>query len=184
MGRFTLIYFKYTGDSLSTDVRLCGRINRAKFKLDTGSPITIITAATMEYLTGYNIKVIQRFLSSKKSVVFHSFTQESVSVVPCLFRGAVIGEANHEGRHVNLDYFMVFVANVLKGNNLLGMDFMAGCEGTFEFGKFIVNDFEEHVYHRHFLRQCGNIDPYEIDELKSMASKSSVNDLLSRAEGN
>lgn len=182
----TLTEFLYNGHVISTRIFLNGAARGHDFKIDTGSPVTIMNAKHLSEMTGYSVQAIKRFIHSKPAKVFHSFTNDIIYAVPCLLRNVQIGFGRYSGGDITINKFMMYVTDAEVGNNLLGLDFIAACSGTYAYGRMVVDSFNENNYHGNFLQYCGEVQPYEVSEIKAMedCNSSAVSQLLSDAEGN
>lgn len=182
----TLTEFLYNGHVISTRIFLNGAARGHDFKIDTGSPITIINAKHLAEITGYSVQTIKSFIHSKPAKVFHSFTNDTIHAVPCVLRNVQVGFGGYSGGCIAVNKFMVYVTDAEAGNNLLGLDFIAACSGTYAYGRMVVDSFNENNYHGNFLQYCGGVQPYEVSEIKAIddAVSNAVDQLLSQAEGN
>ena len=172
--------------AITTKLYLNGKADGYAFKVDTGMPASVISLKNFAKMTGCSLDVAKEFVYGKPCVNFKSFSYNYISVIPVVFRNAVIGFDKYKLSCIRLDEFMVFVTRSTIGNNTLGLDFISACSGTFGSGRMSVEYFNEKVYNDNFLKFCNGMKPYEVSELEKckIARTNAVNSILSSAEGN
>lgn len=94
-------------------------------KLDTGSPVTIMTVRHLSLILKCSISRILRLLSSNNGIKRHSFksyTGDDISAVLCRLCNVKIGDTV-----VSNFYFYLNLDTKARGNALIGVDFIRCC---------------------------------------------------------
>ena len=168
------------GKVILARLEVLGRASNTWFKVDTGSAITVIDAATVSSLFNLNLDSVKRFVHANNGLTFNGVGGGVIKVAPMFIRNSCIG--NGYGSGIELGTFYTFVTDKDLLQNLIGMDFIAACAANMRYGFMSINAFNREVYEDNFKFNCQGITVQEISALFSAGR--SVASLLDDAEGN
>lgn len=178
---FILVQFSYNDHSVLTKIKVLNSRSIVTLKVDTGSPITLLSCKSLHKLTGYSIDEIRRFIDGSDALTFHGVGGASIRVVPCSIRNIILGDENTVNNKISIDLFTTFVTDDNMSIGLLGMDFLEACVVNMTFGRMQIVEFYADMFLKKFKDNCRGI---KISEINALSSKKSIQDLLSQAEGN
>ena len=160
--------FEFSNGSYAARV-IFPRDNRILAKIDTGSPVTIMSLPELCDMLGINTKSVLDILRNFNKVPFTAYTGNGVQACPVYFRNVVVDNCA-------VDRFPVFVntANVER-NMLVGSDFISACDFVHNSSDKViyVSKFNADEYWDNFKKQCRSTEPIEIFELVSGYTDSS-----------
>lgn len=162
------------------DIQLPVR-RKVTFKIDTGSPVTIMSISDIARMLFSTVADIRNKLNKFKRVDFTTYSGGKVSLCPVYIRNVSV-----EGLSLDILYAFVNI-DVDESTNLIGMDFLSACD--FDHYRsteaITIYSVDPMVYYSNFKKAAGEVEVQEILEIvknETDVQRSRLSELLKKAE--
>ena len=149
-----------------------------KVVIDTGSPITILRCEHLSILTGCDSKEIRKVCDESKNFrLLKGYNSDPFIVIPCCLRGVTLGDMH------GIDKFYFGLSTAGNGNPIIGLDILSSSKFYYDFPTFNLMSLNYRRYIDYFVEFFNNMKIEEVNEILPVDSRSLVQKLLDRAQG-
>lgn len=146
--------------------------------IDTGSPISLLSAGHIKKILGTDFQTIKEFEKDKRGKLIYPYKSEPIRLVPCYIRNVNINT------NMFVKEFYFGLTEFKDGSAIIGLDLLSACDWTFDKLTHIlrIDNLNDEDYKLNILRYF-NTDHNELEELCAVFNNS-ISNLLKKAEGN